>query len=70
MNILAIVGLVLLGLVVFVASGLLGWLIQGIGEVIGFLMDGCGTTIGCLFWVVIGSGILAFVVAYFKTHAG
>jgi hypothetical protein len=70
MSVLAIVGIVLVGLLVFVASGLLGWVIQGIGEVFGFLMEGCGTTVGCLFWVVVGSGIAAFVVAYFKYHAG
>lgn len=53
MEILAIIGILVLGLIVFVFGGLLGWGIQGISEITGFLFQGCGHTIGCLVFIII-----------------
>jgi hypothetical protein len=53
MEVLGIIGLIILGLIVFVGLGLLGWVLKLLGYVLEFLWDGCSTTIGCLFWVFI-----------------
>lgn len=53
MEVLGIIGLIVLGLIVFVGLGLLGWVLKLLGYVLEFLWDGCSTTIGCLFWVFI-----------------
>jgi hypothetical protein len=51
--ILAIIGILVIGLIVFVVGGLLGWGIKGISEVVQFLFQGCGHTIGCLVFIII-----------------
>lgn len=53
MEILGIIGLIVLGLMVFVGFSLLGWVLKLLGLVFGFLWDGCSTTFGCLFWVFV-----------------
>ena len=53
MEILFLIGVIFLGLIVFVFGGLLGWGIQGISEITGFLFQGCGNSIGCLVFIVI-----------------
>ena len=53
MEILAIIGILVLGLIVFVGGGLFGWVITGISTVTQFLFQGCGSSIGCLVFIVI-----------------
>ena len=37
---LSIIGIVIIGLVLFVITGLLGWVIQYLGAIVGFLAQG------------------------------
>jgi len=53
MEILAIIGILVLGLIVFVVGGLMGWVVTGISEIAQFLFQGCGSAIGCLVFIVI-----------------
>ncbi len=46
---LSIIGIVIIGLVLFVITGLLGWGIQYLGAIVGFLAQGSWGCIGCLF---------------------
>ena len=52
MEILAIIGILILGLLVFVGGGLFGWVITGISTVTQFLFQGCGNSIGCLVFIL------------------
>ena len=52
MEILFLIGVIFLGLIVFVFGGLLGWGIKGVGEITGFLSQGCGHSIGCLVFIL------------------
>ena len=45
---LSIIGIVIIGLVLFVITGLLGWVIQYLGAIVGFLAQGSWGCIGCL----------------------
>ncbi|MBO7137471.1 MAG: hypothetical protein J6V92_03280 [Bacteroidaceae bacterium] len=62
MEILAVIGILLVILMVFIGGGLLGWVLKGLGVVFDFLWDGCSTSLGCLFWVVVGFLLLASLV--------
>ena len=62
MEILAVIGILLVILIVFIGGGLLGWVLKGLGVVFDFLWDGCSTSLGCLFWVVVGFLLLASLV--------
>ena len=53
MEILAIIGILVLGLIVFVVGGLMGWVVTGVSEVVQFLFQGCCNSIGCLVFIVI-----------------
>ena len=53
MTILAIIGVVVLIILLFVGGGLLGWVIKGLEVVFNFLLEGCSHTLGCLFWIFI-----------------
>jgi hypothetical protein len=53
MEILFLIGVIFLGLIVFVGGGLSGWVITGISEITGFLFQGCGSSIGCLVFIII-----------------
>ena len=52
MEILVLIGVIFLGLIVFVGGGLFGWVITGISEITGFLFQGCGSSIGCLVFIL------------------
>ena len=58
MTILAIIGVVVLIVLLFVGGGLLGWLIKGIEMIFSFLSEGCSHTLGCLVWIFIGFCLL------------
>ena len=55
---MAIVGIIVLIIVLFVVFGLAGWVLKGLGVVLDFLWEGCSTSFGCLFWVVIAFFLL------------
>ena len=47
------IGIILLGIVVFVFLGLAGWVLKAFGWVFEFLEEGCSTSVGCIFWVIV-----------------
>lgn len=53
MEILAIIGIVLLFIIIYVGGGLLGWVIKGFEETLDFLSDGCSHSLGCLAWIIL-----------------
>lgn len=53
MEILAIIGLIVLGLIVFTGGGILGWLFKGIGAFFEFLLDGWGSCLRVILWIII-----------------
>jgi hypothetical protein len=59
MEILAIIGLIVLGLAIFTGGGILGWMLKGIGEIIDLLTEGWSNIFGCLMWAFIVLLILA-----------
>jgi len=59
MEILAIIGLIILGLAIFTGGGILGWMLKGIGEIIDLLTEGWSNIFGCLMWAFIVLLILA-----------
>jgi hypothetical protein len=59
MEILAVIGVILAALFLFVICGLLGWVFKGVGSVFSFLMEGCGTTLGVILWIILGFFLLA-----------
>lgn len=48
-----IVGIVILGIVVFILFGIGGWILKFLGYILEFLFDGLLNSIGCLFWVIV-----------------
>ena len=53
MEILAIIGLIVLGLIVFTGGGILGWLFHGLGAIFEFLLDGWGSCLRVILWIII-----------------
>lgn len=47
-----LIGLIILGIVLFVVLGLDGWLLELIGTIGSFLADGCSHGCGCVFSVI------------------
>lgn len=58
-----IVGIFVLGIILFILLGIGGWLIKLFGYVFDFLLEGFFKSIGCLFWVIIIIVILISLVA-------
>jgi hypothetical protein len=50
---LTIIGLIVLGLIIFVGAGIFGWILELLGYVFEFLWEGFIKSLGCLFWVFI-----------------
>ena len=53
MEILAIIGLIVLGLIVFTGGGILGWIFKGIGSIFELLLDGWGSCLRVILWIII-----------------
>jgi len=53
-----IIGVLLLGVIIFVVFGCLGWILKLLGYVFDFLLEGFSKSIGCLFWIFIAIIIL------------
>jgi len=52
MEILAIIGILILGLLVFVGGGLFGWGLKGLGAVFDFLFKGWDSCIGAILSII------------------
>ena len=53
MEILAVIGILLLGLIVFVGGGLFGWGLKGLGAVFGLLSEGWSSCLTVIVWIII-----------------
>ena len=53
MGILAIIGIILLAIMLFVCGGLLGWMFKIIEIVFEFLLSGCSSCISVIIWIIL-----------------
>ena len=53
MEILAIIGIIVLGLIIFTSVGILGWIFKGIGSIFELLLDGWGSCLRVVAWIVL-----------------
>jgi hypothetical protein len=53
MEILAIIGLIVLGLAIFTGGGILGWVFKGIGGIFELLFDGWGSCLRVIAWIIL-----------------
>ena len=60
MEVLAILGILVLILIIFMGGGILGWLFKGIGAIFEFLLEGWGSCLRVIAWIVL---ILLFLLA-------
>ena len=51
MEILAIIGIIVVGLVIFTGGGLLGWCFKGLGAIFEFLAEGWGSCLRVIVWI-------------------
>ena len=60
MEVLAILGILVLILIIFMGGGILGWLFKGVGAIFEFLLEGWGSCLRVIAWIVL---ILLFLLA-------
>ena len=60
MEVLAIIGIIIVGLAIFTGGGILGWLLKGLGAIFEFLLEGWGSCLRVIAWIVL---ILLFLLA-------
>ena len=53
MEVLAIIGIIIVGLAIFTGGGILGWLFKGFGAIFEFLLEGWGSCLRVLVWIVL-----------------
>lgn len=53
MEILAIIGIIVLGLIIFTSVGILGWIFKGMGSIFELLLDGWGSCLRVVAWIVL-----------------
>ena len=53
MEVLAIIGIIIVGLAIFTGGGILGWLLKGLGAIFEFLLEGWGSCLRVLVWIVL-----------------
>lgn len=53
MEILAIIGIVVVGLIIFTGGGILGWIFKGIGAIIDLLLDGWDSCLRVVVWIIL-----------------
>jgi hypothetical protein len=51
MEILAIIGIIVVGLAIFTGGGILGWLLKGLGSIFELLLEGWGSCLRVIFWI-------------------
>ena len=62
--ILSIIGIVIIGLVLFVMTGLFGWAIHYLGGIIEFLAQGSWGCIGCLLKILAAIFIIFIIIGF------
>ena len=60
MEVLAIIGIIIVGLAIFTGGGILGWLFKGIGAIFEFLLEGWGSCLRVIVWIIL---IMLFLLA-------
>ena len=60
MEVLAIIGIIIVGLAIFTGGGILGWLFKGLGAIFEFLLEGWGSCLRVVVWIIL---ILLFLFA-------
>ncbi len=53
MEVLAIIGIIVVGLAIFTGGGILGWLFKGLGAIFEFLLEGWGSCLRVIFWIIL-----------------
>ena len=53
MEVLAIIGIIIVGLAIFTGGGILGWIFKGIGSIFELLLDGWGSCLRVILWIII-----------------
>ena len=60
MEVLAIIGIIVVGLAIFTGGGILGWLFKGLGAIFEFLLEGWGSCLRVIVWIIL---IMLFLLA-------
>ena len=53
MEVLAIIGIIIVGLAIFTGGGILGWLLKGLGAIFEFLLEGWSSCLRVIFWIIL-----------------
>ena len=53
MEVLAIIGIIIVGLAIFTGGGILGWLLKGLGAIFEFLLEGWGSCLRVIVWIIL-----------------
>ena len=53
MEVLAIIGIIIVGLAIFTGGGILGWLFKGLGAIFEFLLEGWGSCLRVIVWIIL-----------------
>ena len=53
MEVLAIIGIIVVGLAIFTGGGILGWLFKGLGAIFEFLLEGWGSCLRVIVWIIL-----------------
>jgi len=53
MEVLAIIGIIIVGLAIFTGGGILGWLLEGLGAIFEFLLEGWGSCLRVIVWIIL-----------------
>ena len=53
MEVLAIIGIIIVGLAIFTGGGILGWLLKGLGAIFELLLDGWGSCLRVIVWIIL-----------------
>ena len=53
MEILAIIGIIIVGLAIFTGGGLIGWVFKGIGGIFELLFDGWSSCLRVIAWIIL-----------------
>jgi hypothetical protein len=60
MEILAIIGIIVVGLIIFTGGGLFGWMLKGLGSIFELLLEGWGSCLRTIIYIVL---IILFLLA-------
>ena len=53
MEILALIGIFIVGLAIFTGGGLIGWVFKGIWTIFEFLLEGWGSCLRVVVWIIL-----------------